>query len=365
MIKVLMFVNWPIYRVDEFSNAIRNPDQVIRGEAYWFSKYWPRYVTVDVVGVSPNFILYPLELASRIHLQFIKQFTKLKDYDLLLTYDSPSAFIFSTFRSKLNFCRSIPHVMVDIGTPRAAEDFYNLPPTFMQNILKHVFNSKSLSQIIFHSSCQRFFYKHVLGFSNDKLSFVPFGVETDYFKPEPVKVEDYIYAAGGFRDFTTLLKMYEKYHEALPELRIRTSMCRPKSIPPKVKWLPPASISTFKAEVLKSKFVIVPLHYTLRSAGLMTGLQSMSLGKAVLITKVPPIDGYVKSGETALTYAPYSPEDLFKKVTFLLSETDVVATMGKNARADIEKRFTVKCMGVQLWNSISKVLRSRQNDLYY
>ena len=357
-----MFVNWPVYKVKKFDDNIRNPDQVVFGERYWFSKYWPSDVSVDVVGIRRGGFLYPIEKLLRVHLQFVKAFNRIKDYDLILTFDSPSAFLFALLRSKLGFCRSIPHIMIDIGLPITAERFLrNIPPSLICDMLKHAFNPESVSHIIFHSSCQRSFYRDILGFSDDALSYVPFGVETDYFKPESVKVEDYIFTAGEFRDFGTLLKVYEKRHKDLPELRIRSGLPPPNYLPPKVNWLPRASISTFKTEVLKSRFVIVPLHYTIRSIGLMTCLQSMALGKAVLTSRVPPIAGYIANGKTGLFYEPYDSNDLFRKISLLLEDKKLVNDLGMRARAEVEAKFTVKNMGEQLWNCISNVL---QNNSY-
>jgi len=358
MLKVLMFVNWPIYRVEKFDCNIRNPDQIVSGERYWFFKYWPNDIEADVVGIQKGFFLHPLEDLSRIYIQHVKAFNRVKNYDLLLTFDSPSAFLFALFRAKTRVYRSIPHIMIDVGMPEASETLKNIPSSLIYGMLKQTFNQKSVSHIIFHSLCQRSFYRDALGFSEDALSYVPFGVETDYFKPESVKSEDYIFAAGEFRDFDTLLNVYERWHAKLPELRIRSELPAPAHLPPKVKWLPRAPISTFKAETLKAKFVIVPLHYTLRSTGLMTCLQSMALGKAVLTSKVPPIDGYVTDGETALYYEPYDPEDLFRKISLLSKENRLVEDIGKAARKVVATKFDLKNMGKQLWSCVSEVLRS-------
>ncbi|MCJ7632925.1 glycosyltransferase family 4 protein [Candidatus Bathyarchaeota archaeon] len=353
-----MFVNWPIHRVGEFDCNVRNPDQVVSGERYWFSKYWPSNTEVDVVGIQRGFLLHPLEKFSRIYLQHAKAFNKVNDYDLLLTFDSPTAFLFALLRSKVGICRSVPHIMIDVGLPRASENFKNTPSSVMCGILKQTFNPKSVSHIIFFSSCQRSFYRDALGFPEGTLSYVPFGVESDYFKPEPVEGEDYIFAAGEFRDFDTLLRVYEKWAWRLPELRIRSDLSKPKHLPPKISWLPRVPISTFKTEALKAKFVVVPLHYTLRSTGVMTCLQFMALGKAVLIPRVPPIDGYATDGKTALYYEPYDPEDLFRKISLLSEGTRLVEDIGKEARKAIETKFDLENMGKQLWSCVSEVLKS-------
>jgi glycosyltransferase involved in cell wall biosynthesis len=295
MIKILMFVPWPTYHFKKINPNVRIPDQVVDGEKYWFFKYWPKDVEVNVVGVQKTCLLYPLEQQLRFYLQHIKYFNEINKYELLLTHDSQTAFVLALIRSKVGLYRTIPHVMIDVGLPGAPERlFHNVPLNLKYDLLKQVFNTKSVSHIIFHSLCQRPFYEKALGFPKDMLSYVPFGIETDYFKPEHIGNGDYIFAAGEFRDFDTLLRVYEKWHDELPELRIRSALPKPKHIPAKVRWLPRAPISTFKNDILKAKFVIVPLYYTFRSTGLMTLLQSMALGKAVLVSKVPPVYSYVK-----------------------------------------------------------------------
>lgn len=358
MIKILMFVNWSIHRVEEFDCNVRNPDQVVSGERYWFSKYWPSNVEIDVVGIQNGFLLHPLEEFLRIYLQHAKTFNRVKDYDLLLTFDSPSAFLLALLRSKIGFHRSVPHILIDVGLPRVSEGFKDIPSNLITGILKQTFNSKSVSHIIFFSSCQRSFYKDTLGFPESALSYVPFGVETDYFKPESVENGDYIFSPGEFRDFNTLLRVYERWERRLPQLKIRSDSPKPKHLPPKVTWLPRASISTFKTEALKSRFVILPLHDTLRSTGLMTCLQSMALGKAVLTSRVPSIDGYVTDGKTALCYEPYDPEDLFRKISLLSKGNKLVEDISREARKAVEEKFSLEHMAKLLWTCVSQVLRN-------
>ncbi len=359
MIKVLLFVNWPVYTVKRFEDTLRNPDQVIFGERYWFSKYWPNNVKVNVLGIQQGILFDIIERVTRIHLQPLETLAQIKNHDLILTYDSTSAFQLALLRSKFGFCKSIPNIMIDVGMPRAVEQIYeNVPPKLLCALLKQTFNPKSVSHIIFHSSCQRSFYRDILGFSENMLSYVPFGVETEYFKPKLDETEDYIFASGEFRDFETLLRLYEKKHYCLPELRIRSALSPPKLLPPKVKWLPRAPISTFKNEALRSRFVIVPLHLTIRSTGVMSCLQSMALGKTVLTSRVPPIEGYVINGKTALYYEPYNQTDLFNKITFLLEQDKLVREIGMNARLSVEKDFTVKNFGTRLWNCIANVLEN-------
>jgi hypothetical protein len=149
MLRVLVFVNWTIHKVRAFDVNIRNPDQIVPGERYWFFKYWPKNVSVDVVGIKKNFFLYPLENLSRIYVQHAIAFNQIKDCDLLLTFDSQSAFLFALLKSKLGIFKSIPHVMIDVGLPNAAETLKTIPSSLIYRLLNQSFNVKSVSHIIF------------------------------------------------------------------------------------------------------------------------------------------------------------------------------------------------------------------------
>jgi glycosyltransferase involved in cell wall biosynthesis len=354
MLNILMFVNWPVYKVDKFNPHIRNPDQLVSGKPYWFFEHWPTNVNVDVVGIRKDWFLYPLESTSRIYFQHMKMLDKIKEFDCVLTFDSPSAFVFSFIKSKTDLFRKIPHIMIDVGLPDAFETI-KLPKGLVQLLLKTTFNPKSISHIIFFSRCQRDFYRKVLNFSDIFLSYVPFGVESEYFIPTDKKSENYIYSAGEYRDFKTLLDVY-RVHEGLPELRIRSELPKPSVLPHNVKWLPRDSISTFRDEVSRAKLVVLPLHNTLRSTGLMTCLQSMALGKPVLTSKVPPIDGYVIDGETAVYYKPYDTEDLYQKLSYLLKDDDLLQNIGIKARKAIEENYDTEKMGNRLYRSVIGVL---------
>jgi glycosyltransferase involved in cell wall biosynthesis len=358
MLRVLMLVNWPIVRRQEFDPNIRIADQLVLGKRYWFSSYWPSNVNVDVVGIDTDFPLYPLESRLKIYVQHAKALSRISAYDLILTHDSGSAFVVAILRSKIAAFGSIPHVMIEVGLPGAPERrFRQLPLSLKYGLLKTVFNTKTVSHIVFHSSCQRLFYARALGFPEERLSYVPFGVETDYFKPEPLSTEGYIFTAGEFRDFLTLLNVYRRWHEKLPELRIRSGLPKPKNLPPNVKFLPRAPISIFKQDALRARFVVLPVHYTLRSTGLMTLLQCMALAKAVIVSRVPAVDGYVIDGKTALYYTPYDAQDLFRKISLLVNEDKLVHNLGREARREVEENFDIQRMGTELWGCVSRVLR--------
>jgi glycosyltransferase involved in cell wall biosynthesis len=126
--------------------------------------------------------------------------------------------------------------------------------------------------------------------------------------------------------------------------------------------LPRDSISTFRDEVSRAKLVVLPLHNTLRSTGLMTCLQSMALGKPVLVSKVPPIDGYVIDGETAIFYKPYDAKNLYQKLSLLSKDAGLLQNIGIKARKAIEEHYSTEKMGNRLYRCVIGVLENRQTS---
>ena len=100
-------------------------------------------MSVDVVGIKKSFFLYPLENLSRIYVQHATAFSRVRDYNLLLTFDSSNAFLFALPKSKVGIFKSIPHVMIDVGLLNASESHKNIPPSLVYRMLKQSFNARA------------------------------------------------------------------------------------------------------------------------------------------------------------------------------------------------------------------------------
>jgi len=353
----MMWVPWKVHRVPRFDPTIRHPNQVVTGEKFWFFKSWPPDTIVDVVGIHEGSLWVPIENSLRFYVQFAKYYYRLRNYDLLVTHDAQSAFLFSFLRSATGLFRDIPHVLIDVGLPGSPERLWpGLSRKLKYFLLRSTFNVKSVSLIIYHSRCQAEFYREALGFPSEKLAYVPFGVETDYFAPVDGLDGGYAFAAGEYRDYDPVLQAYRMWGDSLPPLRVRSALARPPALPRGIQWLPRASVSVFREETRRSKFVILPLPSTTRSVGLMTLLQSMALGKAVIVSKVPSVDGYVIDGENAVYYDPENPWDLAQKILRLARDTELVRRIGRAARRIVEEEFNVDRMGHRMWNAIRRVV---------
>lgn len=336
--KILMLVNWEVYNeANQISYYLQSPNKFETNKKYWFFKYWPEgNIKVDVIDYSRLPLIHTLEkdILRFYIVQALKALSRLREYDLIISHGAQSAVFLAFIRSISGF-RIPPHIIIDVGCLNGGRSKQPELSLFQ-------FAMKSVSGIIYHTNSQKEHYDRYFPYLN--AFYVPFGVDTELFKPINAKQEDYILSIGyKFRDWLTLIKAYSqiKTHTAL-------RIIGPKKInielPENVFIQPYVTINVLKELMAKAKFIVLPLVNLPYSHGQMTLLQSMAMGKAVIVTKVPSTVDYINDKEDALLVNLSDVEHIREKIEFLLNNPGEIARLGENARKSVESKFTEKQM---------------------
>ena len=122
-------------------------------------------------------------------------------------------------------------------------------------------------------------------------------------------------------------------------------------LPNNVYCQPFVPINTLKELIPKAKFIVLPLVDLPYAHGQMTLLQSMAMGKAVIVSKVPSTVDYVNDGENALFVKLHDVDDMRSKIEFLLHNPHEIFRLGKNARKSVENKFTEKHMAEGIYQA--------------
>ena len=86
--KILFLPNWQVHCLDEDDNSIQAPDKHIKGEKYWFFKYFPADTEVDIIDIRRTNILHKLEKKIKFYIwQAILAFFKSKNYDVIISHE--------------------------------------------------------------------------------------------------------------------------------------------------------------------------------------------------------------------------------------------------------------------------------------
>jgi glycosyltransferase involved in cell wall biosynthesis len=225
-------------------------------------------------------------------------------------------------------------------------------------IIKFALRSKPV--IIYHSSCQKVLYETVYKNVVSYAEFIHFGVNIDEFRPLNLPVSNYILSFGyEKRDYPTLLKAWKATHHPGTKLCIigDDSILETETI----KVISKIDILELKQYIASSLFVIIPLPVFYYSYGQMSFLQSMAMGKPVIVTETPSSVDYLKDVTGALLVKPYDSFDLKYKIEYLLQNKEILAKMGDEARKYIASTLNEETMAKKIHNLIVKCTSKKLN----
>ena len=214
---------------------------------------------------------------------------------------------------------------------------------------------KGTDLVVFWSRNQRAILREKLGLSDEKLFYVPFGVESDYYVPGATR-EAFVAAVGdSARDYRTLLEAAARVDV---EVRIATKLSNLSGlrIPPNVTPLGRIDHAAYR-DLLQRAAVVVncvepgcvfPL-------GQSVLLQAMACGAATVMTDTVPISDYVRHGVNTLLVEPREPSAVAAAIETLLGDDHLRAAIGAGGRRSVEERFNAAAM----WRDIGAEIARR------
>ena len=355
--KILMLVNWDVHLMKNHNGEKQSPNVIFPDEKYWFFKHWPdENIKVDVIDFCKLPIINHIERwwLKFYVIQTLKALPKIKNYDLIISHGAQSGVVLAFLRSLLG-SKLPPHIIIDVGC-------FNGGRSKKLELLPLNYAVKSLAGVISHNSFQKDYYQENIPYLSDKNLFVPFGADSEFFKPLDLGTEDYIISVGYIkRDWDTLLKAFENLNS---DVKLKLVGAGDKSrlkISPKiqgrVECLPYIPIQELKEEIARAKFMVIPLPYYKYSFGQMTLLQGMAMRKAIIVSKVPGVEDYVRDGKNAVFYKPQDWQDLKDKMEMLLKDEKLTDKIARNARLSIESKFNEKNLAENLHRAVGQLCK--------
>lgn len=357
--KILMLVNWKIEYCNQIPAHRQPPDYFIRGESYWFYKYFADEVSVDVEDIHsfPWMEHFEKEKLRFYIVQTLRVLPRLKNYDLIVSHGMQSGVVLSLIRRF--FKTKAKHIVFDIGAFNSAAE--------SGGALKLMqFASKSIDGIIYHTKKQLEYYNKFFPWVTEKSMYIPFGTDGDFFTPHrgettdlqrECKKEEYILCVGyAKRDWDTL---YDAYQSVKGKGNVKLRLIGKEDFhcaDSDVQVVPFIPVNALIEEIEKALFCVVPLEYFNYSFGQMTLLQQMAMGKAVIAAKVPSMEGYVSDGETALFYKPGDSGHLAAQMERLLQDGKLRKKLEDNAYRYIHEEYNEKNMAAEIEAFYLKIL---------
>jgi glycosyltransferase involved in cell wall biosynthesis len=246
------------------------------------------------------------------------------------------------------------------STPLAAltcwlADDFRVADSAMRSWLRRCARGTDL--FIYWSTNQRAILNEQLGIADDRLFFVPFGIETDYFLPRDIADQGNYVLAAGFdrgRDYRTFLL-------AVAELDIPVKLlCPPRliadlPIPRNVELLGTVDKARYRKLVQRATVVVVPVDpQVVYPTGQTVLLNAMSCEVPTVVTRTAALSDYTRHGQNTWTVAGSDPEALREGIAHVLGDAALSAAIARGGREDVASTFNT----VKMWETVAPRLRA-------
>jgi glycosyltransferase involved in cell wall biosynthesis len=186
----------------------------------------------------------------------------------------------------------------------------------------------SVYRCICSSTQEANYYTRTFRWPSRKAAFVPFHTNPEFLERKTAAEEPFVIAAGRtFRDYPTLV---EAFRGIAPRLLIVASpgTLGPAPLPPNVTVAYDLPLTDLLERVARSMFVVLPLEVREISTGQTVLLEAMSMGKAVIATRVSGTAEYIDDMRTGMLVPPNDPEALRAAVLRLASDAELRRRLG-------------------------------------
>ncbi|MDO4576131.1 MAG: glycosyltransferase family 4 protein [Planctomycetia bacterium] len=280
--------------------------------------------------------LYFIEWPRLLFLAFLRTCWYLfgkKKYDFVVAW-THLELLPTVLLKKFLFMKHPPVVLSGfIFTPRRSTLRHCIRYTYFRWLLNQ------LDFVIVHSRKEQKDYTQLFGFEDHQFVFVPFGTHVNIL-PKDENREPFIFSAGrSGRDYPLLMDAME----GLPySLHVACDSFCPQKHPANVTVLDHCFNSDYLRELTDSELVVIPLEAENISAGQMVLIESMALGKTVIITRTETTEDYAIHNETAFLVERGDKKALQDAIRFFMEHPEERRRIGENARRVFNERFSME-----------------------
>ena len=320
-------------------------DGVVKPGDRWLWKYLPAnndeidfLVTTGAVDRFQKwgklFTYYPAYWRSG--LQAILK-TRQTRYDLVVAWEGKNGFPYAVLRSIIGQ-KCPPLIILAFNIRGVIGHFLSLVR----------FGLRSVSRVVVFTPGEVEQYQRLLSLAPETICYCPHG----WFDPMKWYVPDtehksdalsekFILTSGrSYRDYETLACAVQGT-EVKVKVSSRKFNLSGVDLPQNMETMGWLAYRELQDYLYESQFYVVPLQPIAHAGGDSSLLHAMSFSKAVVATRAPSTETYIKHGETGLLVEPGDVEGMRHAILHLWRNPDEAIRMGKEARRCFEENHTI------------------------
>lgn len=353
--RILFLPNWTVYQLAEDNPSLQAPDKYVKGESYWFFRYFTQMPEVDIVDIHKGNILHILEVKLKFYIwQSILAYRKQKKYDIIISHGAQSGVMLALLRCLFGKGRT-KHIIFDIGGMNGAR-----AKGFSTRLIQWAM--KSNPYIICHS---RNILKNLEGtypWLLDRAVFIPFGIGTyQYTIRLGITTSRDIFVFGGKkRDVATVIASWRKIVSDGADKGYRLLV-----VGDILRYDVQSCISVGRLrydeyiEALeKAAFAILPLEDFSYSYGQMSLLGALALGKYVIASQAGGISDYYPFCSAVRTVPCSDPNAMRDAITHFIDNPSEI-TDRTIPRNEVNSFFNEEDMAARIESFINRVMAEK------
>ncbi|PFG20460.1 glycosyltransferase family 4 protein [Serinibacter salmoneus] len=192
--------------------------------------------------------------------------------------------------------------------------------------------------------------RRLLGPRAPRISYVRFGIDTDFFRPAPYPSVPRILSVGGDRDrdAATLFAALERVLARHPGLEVTVQTTSALSPPRGVRVVPRLTHAELRREYEAAGLVMLATRPNLHVSGMTVSLEAMATARPVVVTSSPGMADYVRAGTDGILVPQGDAAALAAGAERLLAAPEQAAAWGRQARERVESEFTTHALCARL-----------------
>lgn len=188
------------------------------------------------------------------------------------------------------------------------------------------------------------------GLPRERVSVIYSRVDTAYFQPQPEQpTKRQVCAAGAVnRDYDSLIEAASGLDadvkiaaDTVWRYSVAGKEQQARPLPANVEMRSWGTYANLRQLYAESRVVVVPLARPIIS-GITVALEGMAMGKPVILTRNPYVEGFIEDGVTGFHVEPSNPAQLREKIRWLLDHPEEAEAMGRRAREKAARDFSVE-----------------------
>jgi glycosyltransferase involved in cell wall biosynthesis len=199
------------------------------------------------------------------------------------------------------------------------------------------------------------------GVPDQKLKFVPFGIDADWFRPIDGEVDRDLVASVGddaHRDHETLIKAVSDVRRRRPGTRLELATQLDVDLSPELGVLHRGHLGPKRRRFYgQANVVAVATQPNIHGSGMSVILEAMACGRPYVVTASEGLEGYLKHGHDGLVVPPGDVDMFASAVGALMADPERADAMGAAGRARLERELTTDVQAQHLADVIREVVR--------